>query len=123
MLGTLGSPAGAGRRCWRGREAWEVRFSFSLSFSWNGHFLQVFLEVLSLCSPQHVGALCQVSGCAGCCAVAHWDGVAGTPCASFPPASDVQASARLRACPQLASLTGHAALQIHNVCKVINWGL
>lgn len=44
MLGTLGSPAGAGRLCWRraGQPGRRYAFPF-LSFSWNG-CLQVFLR-------------------------------------------------------------------------------
>jgi len=75
----------------------------------------MFLEVLSACSPQHVRVLRQVSGC---CA-GRWDGVAGTPPASVPPASVAQVSARLRACLQPTALTGHAAPQSHNLCKVV----
>lgn len=54
------------------------------------------------------------------CYVRRWDGAAGTSCASFPPSPDVLVSVMLQACPQLAGLPGHAALQIRNVCKAIN---
>lgn len=124
MLGTLGSPAGAGRLCWRrGREAWEVCFSFSLfQLEW-AFAAGVSRGAVSVQPPAHQSAVPGFRTRWVLCWVGCWDGVAGTLYASFLPASDVQVSARLRACPQLASLAGHTALQIHNVCKVMNWGL
>lgn len=93
VLGMLGSAAG-GQGCLGGTH-------LLFSPSWHG-CLQVFLEVVSV--------LCQVLGPTRCCA-AHWDRVAGTLCALFPPVSGAQVSARLRHVP---SLTEHHTSQKHH---------